>query len=166
MPAGVSAITPLANLTLGTAANTITFTSISGAYRDLFLVVNYNNSSNFVRGNITFNNDSSQAYNSVYALGNGSTATSSSASSASSLDPTGPSDNSSGAIGYIAHFFDYAQTDKHKSVLWRVYEPGGGVIMNATRYGSTNAITSIQIVGNFSRTFPVGSTFALYGVSS
>ena len=39
MPAGVSAWTPLANITLASTANTVTFSSISGAYKDLRLVL-------------------------------------------------------------------------------------------------------------------------------
>jgi len=39
MPAGVSAYVPLANLTLGSSAASVTFSSISQAYKDLVLVI-------------------------------------------------------------------------------------------------------------------------------
>jgi hypothetical protein len=42
MPAGVSAYTALANVTLGSSAANVTFSSISGSYRDLVLIVNGN----------------------------------------------------------------------------------------------------------------------------
>jgi hypothetical protein len=38
MPAGVPAMVALANVTLGSTASSITFSSISGSYRDLFCV--------------------------------------------------------------------------------------------------------------------------------
>jgi len=62
---------------------------------------------------------------------------------------------------------DYSATDKHKSGLWRVDAPSqDGTLAMASRYASTSAITSMKVFGSASKTFPAGSTFALYGVSA
>jgi hypothetical protein len=71
--------TPLANITLGSSANTVTFSSISGSFRDVKLVVTGNSS---VAAGISwvFNSDSTTTnYYNVYIYGDGGSAVSGSA---------------------------------------------------------------------------------------
>jgi hypothetical protein len=65
----------------------------------------------------------------------------------------------------VIQFMDYAQTDKHKTVLMRTNRAGGGVSMIAGRWASTSAITSIVLAPD-GGTFNTGSTFYLYGIVS
>jgi hypothetical protein len=67
----------------------------------------------------------------------------------------------------ILSVFDYAATDKHKSVLLR---HDGGYSDNSTcteaiaaRWVNTSSITTLT-VGTSSSTFTIGSTFSLYGI--
>jgi hypothetical protein len=168
MPAGVSAITPLANITLGSAQNTVTFSSISQSYRDLILI--YQGQASSYSGNapsMRFNSDSSVAYPCVLMTGNGTSTFSSltgftwiNISDADYLSP-----NTQQLI--TVQIMDYSATDKHKSTLSRANNPGQGVNVNAGRWPSTSAITTITLAIAFGGSnFNAGSTFALYGVSS
>lgn len=165
MPAGVPAMVALANVTLGSSASTVTFSSIAGTYRDLMLVV----SASAAASNsylIRLNGDTGSNYYSVVAEGNGSSTGSGSHSATTSLFSTYNYNAVSTTFGsYVHHFIDYSATDKHKTVLGRVNDSSQVTSMVAGRWANTNAITSIQI-RTFSSTFAAGSTFALYGVSS
>ena len=63
-------------------------------------------------------------------------------------------------------FMDYSVTDKHKPVLSRAGSLGKEVTAFHTRWPSTAAITSIQLIAGASDTWIVGSTFALYGIAA
>ena len=162
MPAGVSAWTPLANLTLGSTAASVTFSSISGSYRDLRLVIVGAVAS--ANANYRFNNDSSSTYLWTTLEGNGSAV-----SSAWNGDTFG-----SFANNYIIWFsstqtlvtmdiLDYSATDKHKTVMTRANRPDNALNAVIVRWPSTAAITTITLNSNAS--WATGSTFALYGVS-
>jgi hypothetical protein len=162
-----SSITPLANLTLGSSATSMTFSSIVGTYRDLLLVCSFINATadgDYVA--VKINNDTGSNYNSVTMLGNGSAA--SSANYASStlgwLTVGGGFDLTRGQLQTT--FFDYAQTDKHKSFITRNGTSSRGVEAIGSRWASTSAITSLNIYSVNGWSFAAGSTFALYGVSA
>lgn len=164
MPVGVSAYVALANVTLGSAAATVTFSSIIQTYRDLVLVISAKNTGSNNTIFYQINGDSTSGnYSRLYALGNGSTATSA----------TGPTFNyfadmpiSSASNGVcINHFMDYSATDKHKTILGRVDVVDSYTYMDAKRYASTSAITTIQL-STAANNFAAGSSFSLYGIAS
>jgi len=150
----------LESVTLATAASSVTFSSIDQSYGDLILVV-----VQFQAGSsssIRFNSDSGNNYYFVGAAGNGSS-TISYNSSGSFLNPNYYTN--SGATNpatYTYQIFDYAVTDKQKSVLVRTDQSDSTSEMWAGRWDSTAAISSI-LVGN--GTFASGSTLNLYGVA-
>lgn len=163
MPVGTSAFVSLANVTLGSSASSVTFSSITGSYRDLVLVISAPMSSGGVFGYLRFNGDSGSNYSAVRMFGSGST--------------TG---SDTGLIGASAinfsefyveqnittvNIMDYTATDKHKTVLSRANAPGNYVFGIAGRWANTAAITSLT-VSTSSSTWAAGSTFALYGVSA
>lgn len=157
--------TPIANTTIGTAVNSVTFSSISGVYRDLVLVVNWGNSAT-TGFQIRFNSDTASNYSYVIAQGDGTTKTNLSSSSANVI-PMGYVWNPNTVTGNsIINIMDYSATDKHKTVLLRDNETYVGTDMIAARWASTSAITSIQVFGGSSSNFTVGSTLALYGIAS
>jgi hypothetical protein len=167
MPAGVSALTPLANITLGSAANTVTFSSISGLYKDLYLV--YRGNADGYSGNapsMRFNNDSSVAYPCNIWTGDGS-GTIAGQSNFSWINISDASYISPAAASMITvHIFDYSSTDKHKTTLSRA-NAGAAVNMNSGRWPNNAAITSLVLsIGFGSANFVAGSTFALYGISA
>lgn len=162
MPVGVSAYVPLANVTLSSSAASVTFSSISQAYRDLVLVVNGSVSGGDVRW--TANNDTTNSnYSGVTMVGNGSTASSSapSALAGNVIFNYGTGTNLS---TWILTLLDYSATDKHKTLLGR-QDSTGNTAAAANRWANTAAITSFY-VWPASATWAAGSTFALYGVSA
>lgn len=158
--------TPLANITLGTAASSVTFSSISSAYKDLVLLVQSGVTSGPANMRVTVNSDSGSNYSVVGLRGNGSSTTGFGASGMSiawvSYYDNVPSTNTFNAQLQI---MDYSATDKHKMILARVGDASTSVEQSAIRWGSTSAITTLQIVPG-SSTWLAGSTFALYGVSA
>ena len=162
-----SALTALATYTIptGSAFTLITFSSIPSTYRDLRVVVT---GATDAEGNIflKINGDASSNYSQVNMR---SFATSSAASSSG----TGARVNSNYSTGLqtssrainIYDIFDYAQTNKHKSILIRANH-SDEVDAIAARWASTSAITSLSITANDAAAFTAGSTFSLYGVSA
>lgn len=166
MPAGVSAWTPVANITLGSAQASVTFSSISGSYRDLVLVMTPA-TTGYGGGPFLQLNTSGFAFSWTWAEGDGTTPY---VNSGSNLDfPINPENSISSAqtVPITVQFLDYISTDKHKHILYRYGAAGQGSGMGTARWPSTAAITTIIITAaTGGRTLSAGSTFALYGVSA
>jgi hypothetical protein len=151
----------LATVTLGTATANVTFSSIPGTYRDLVFVMS-GTSTNATDVTMQINSNSDNIYTSVRMIGDGANTASSTTSGTSgtwlrfSASPTTGSN--------IVQFMDYAQTDKHKTMLIRYDNSNSLTAARAARWGSTNAITSFKVTSD-SGNFSVGSTFSLYGVA-
>lgn len=148
---------------LGSSSASVTFSSIPATYRDLVLVVESASGSGFLTEYIQVNSDTGANYNDVYMRGNGSSATSSSSSSSNQIYPDQNSISGTERRMYTAQFFDYSQTDKHKSILIRNSNPARNVQADAARWASTAAINSITLAGG---TYAAGSTFYLYGIEA
>lgn len=164
--------TPLANITLGSSASIVSFTSISQSYRDLIFIVNITG----VTGTPTnigsifrINGDSGANYGEVAMTGNGSSASSGGAPGQNQL-PLPTAELSTPSMTKL-DFLDYSATDKHKTVLTRGDRPDNQTTARVGRWSSTSAITSITFyapdyfVGT-ADTWNAGSTFALYGIAS
>ena len=170
MPAGVSAYTALANVTLGSSAATVTFSSISQAYRDLVLVISgtkTTSSGDFVNVEINANTTAAN-YSQIAMEGNGSSTWSGSASGSYAFVTNGlnnPTFSNSQVANTVFQFMDYSATDKHKTVLVRGNKADAAVTAVANRFASTSAITQLKVM-LYADSFATGSTFALYGVSA
>lgn len=162
MPAGVSAWTPLANITMANSTTVqVTFGSISSAYRDLVIV--YQGTTQSQYGNRYFlNNDQSNAnYFMIDGFGSGSSVFATNVQSpviGYDINSTTTQNN------VIVQIFDYAQTDKHKTILGRANNSGSGVEMQAKRWANTAAVTSLVIRND--AVWNSGTTLSLYGVSA
>jgi hypothetical protein len=162
MAAG-STYTPIATTTLGSAASTVTLSSIPSTYTDVILVCAGSASGDGVALRFTFNSDSGANYSQTYIEGNGTSASSSRQSSQSYLQLT----NwyiSSGSSNSQIHLQNYSNTTTYKTVLARKtnVETAGA---NVGLWRSTSAINSITIVTS-SGTISAGSTFTLYGIAA
>lgn len=155
--------TPLANITLTGSASSVTFSSISQAYRDLVVVIETKTST--TTGFYTrLNSDSGTNYNFLYMYGTGTSAVSGSQASQNygSLGWNTEATTTEAFMSTVS-VMDYSATDKHKSLLIRSGRAGANVEALCMRYASTSAVTTMAVfpnTGNFSS----GSTFALYGV--
>jgi hypothetical protein len=157
-----SAITALASLTLATTQATVTFSSISGAYRDLYLVINNTNTASAANLRMTVNSDSGANYPYIVMEGDGASVV---ATSNTALNYLLIGVSQTTATMQRIQIMDYSATDKHKSVLIRSDYPAGATDAIAVRWANTAAITSLVVFPGAS-SFAAGSTFTLYGVSA
>lgn len=148
--------TALANITLGSTASSVTFSSISQNYRDLMLVYATTVGST---GDIyvAYNGDTTNGnYTGLYVSGNGT-----STGSGTSTRDLGYSFTSV-ATQHITNIMDYAATDKHKTIIQRYGNASNFSAAKTQRWANTAAITSVSL-SMLSTTFAAGSTFILYG---
>ena len=148
------------SVTLASSASSVTFSSldtIAAGYRDLVLVVTGTASTNtFYR--FRFNSDSTNTnYTYVQMIGTGTDALSAAVNDANAGSLTTAESNS------LIQIMDFAQTDKHKSYLYR--NNFTSVRAAAGRWSNTAAITSIQLAIN-TGTFNAGSTLSIYGIAA
>jgi hypothetical protein len=152
--------TPLATVTLGTTASSVTFSSIPATYRDLILISRPIATSGTIEGYLRFNSDTGSNYSRVIMFGTGS----STGSNAATDTNIGLVDAiTSGTNIASIQIMDYSATDKHKTCLGRRSFPTDSVAAAAYRWANTAAITTVSITASAS-TYAAGSTFNLYGV--
>jgi hypothetical protein len=157
--------TPLANVTLGTAVSSVTFSSIPATYRDLILVINGSvvTATSF---NFRFNGDTGTNYSVVNVQG--FSPPTSGTSTDNKMNPWLPNNLvANQPFVLTSNFMDYSATDKHKPSLHRIGGQAGGetwVAMTAGRWADTAAITTILISSGAN--FNIGATFSLYGIRS
>ena len=155
--------TPLATVTLGSSASSVTFSSIptDGTYRDLVLVFNGTTAIDDGVG-LRFNADTGSNYSNVRMFGNSGGAGSD--SSTTTRIPT-TAGNSSLRTAFISQVMDYSATDKHKTALTRNNITDNNVAAIAGRWANTAAITSVTVLSPGS-TMTAGSTINLFGIAS
>lgn len=149
--------TPIASITLGSSASSVTFSSIDQSYRDLVLVVSSKHTGSGNQGlDLRFNGDASNRSR-VYMAGTGPGTDSGTIS-----DMLAQFNDEANFYVGITQLMDYSATDKHKTVLTRF--GAGFVNAVAQRWASTSAVTSIRLA--YTNDIAAGSTFALYGIAS
>ena len=156
-----TAITALANLTLGANAASVSFSSISSSYRDLYLTIN---GSMAASGNIALkiNADATSTY---YIIATASTSTTITGSQATSNLLNYTNTLGTDQFSMIVDFLDYSTTDRHKSVLVKSSSAtSSGAELLGMRWWGTAAIGTITLTG--SSNFATGTQFCLWGVAS
>jgi hypothetical protein len=162
MPAG-STYTPIATNTLTSAQADVTFSSISGSYTDLVVVINtsLSSSSGAIQGII--NADTGSNYSFTRLRGNGSSASSDRVSNTSTMFLGATSTTQSHSVIY---FQNYSNTTTFKTSLLKESDTNSNIGAVINLYRSTSAITSIKFINNAATNFVAGSTFTLYGIAS
>jgi hypothetical protein len=158
--------TPLANVTLAAIASSITFSNIPNTYGHLILVCRGRaNTAVNLRLNYRFNGDATAGAYIPQLVRNEAATTFASLRTGAA----------SGYLGELAaidsaeyvwklDIFDYAQTNKHKSLISRGGRAGSGNEIIASRWANTAAVTSVNVFSTSSVNFVIGSTFDLYGI--
>lgn len=161
-----STYTPIATQTLGSAAASVTFSSIPQTYTDLIFVVTVPAGHNTGSG-IQLNSDTAYStnYSRTVLTGNGTTA--SSFRNNGSSNPTANHDL--GALrpngNLIFQLMNYSNTTTNKTILSRSNGASNDLAAVVMLWQSTSAISSFVFTtdgGNLS----AGMTFTLYGVKS
>jgi hypothetical protein len=154
----------IATTTLGSAATSITFSSITSAYTDLRIVFSHATAlpDNL---NFRFNSDSGTNYSDTYMVGDG-TAASSTRNSGMTYTELPYSDTANSFCTY--DIFSYAgSTFKTGLATYSADKNGTGwVVRLSNTWRSTSAITSITMRSGAAGTlnFPIGTTATLYGI--
>jgi hypothetical protein len=152
--------------TLSSTAATVTFTSISGAYTDLILIINAADTNNNSNAALLINGDTNSNYSRTNLTGNGTTAFSSKVSNASNLYLTpqiGTGTNFT--TNWVITFQNYSNTTTTKNILIRGNQAIDSLAVIAGLWRSTAAITSLDIQ-NQGTAWKIGSTFTLYGIAA
>ena len=160
----------LDKVTVGTATNTVTFTSIPATYTDLRVVASVKGnvgSPTDYTVNLQFNGDTTTNYSRTLMRGTGSAAESARSSTASQITL-----NSSGYLSttvfqnVLLDVFNYSNSTTFKTILCRADQPDVVTMATVGVWRKTpEAITSLTIFLD-SGNFGVGSTFSLYGIAS
>jgi hypothetical protein len=161
---------PIATTTLGSAQNSVTFSSISGTYTDLIIVTDAGASVvsevDLRVGNSSV--DTGSNYSRTIFTGDSSTASSLRSTNQSYLRINHNSvfDNANGKANHIFQFMNYSNTNVFKTILYRGNSSAYGVDAAVGLWRSTSAINIITLYANATGTknFLTGSTFTLYGI--
>ena len=158
---------PITTTTLSTATASVTFSSISGSYTDLVLVINAGASALEDIG-CRLNSDTGSNYSTTIFAGNGSSPSTGRISNATNIGLTSnaylPTSVSS---AHIVHFMNYSNSTTYKTVLCRGASASSGTEAIVGLWRNTSAITTIYLYGrNSGYNFLSGSTFTLYGIKA
>ena len=161
-----SALTPIATTTLGSAASSITFSSIPATYTHLRVVFTGLGDTSGNAGRMTVNSDTGTNYSRTQLLGDGATAYSNAVTNSAFIALT-----TGNFVTYpwfvSVDIFNYAgSTYKTMLLSFSSDRNGTGDINRAVNlWRSTSAITSIQLTtsgGNYT----AGSTATLFGIKA
>jgi hypothetical protein len=167
----------IATTTLGSAVASVSFTSISGSYTDLFIIANVQGQSNGCNIQIWFNGDGSgTTYSSSTLYYNGSTiaATRNSNTAKLNFGTNGgqPFSNASRFGLNTYNIQNYSNSTTYKTVLGTTRSSSGGytgaaeIDLATGLWRNTAAITSIEIGVDNSKTMQIGSSFTIYGIKA
>ena len=162
MAAG-STYEPIATQTLGSAAASVTFSSISGAYTDLKLVFTGVVSSGGDAFYVRLNSDSGSNYSTTELKGNGTAASSARYSSVTYMYALG-NGLSANQTNVILDLNNYSNATTYKTGLFRYNDANGYAAATIGLWRSTSAINAVSIhsLGGYA----TGSTFTLYGIAA
>jgi hypothetical protein len=160
---------PIATQTLGSAAATITFSSIPSTYTDLRLVLTAVANSSTIGAYIIYNNDSGANYSWTNLRGNGTTAASSVIGPATQINLAFFSSATTTIPAfYTADIFSYAgSTNKTCLTTASADQNGSGLVeRHVGLWRSTSAINRLDIYTNAVANFGIGTTATLYGIKN
>lgn len=157
-----STYTPIATTTLGSNTSSVTFSSISGSYTDLVLVVAGTLTTGTDNIALQFNSDTGTNYSVTYILGDGSVASSNRSSNIANAGRCVMGTSSSSTIYSINN---YSNSTTYKTVLGRGGMASYGVDARVSLWRNTAAITSILVFPT-SYQFATGCVLTLYGIKA
>lgn len=158
----------IATTTLGSAASTITFSSIPATYTDLRLILTASFSSTGAALRLRFNSDTGTNYSFTSLYGNGTSANSSIGTSTSyiPLDSDFGIPNTQWSL-WTADVFSYTgSTNKTVLTTGQTDNNGSGIVYREVGlWRNTSAITSAE-VSLSGVNFTIGTTATLYGIKN
>ena len=157
---------PIATTTLGSTASEVNFTSISGSYTDLVIVVNGSTTTGKEFA-VQFNGDTGSNYSRTILSGTGSAANSNRQTSQTVLSLNFYGNMSAAQPNTtIVSIQNYSNSTTYKSVLARANDATSGLDAIVGLWRSTSAITSIKCLPYSAGTFASGLMITLYGIAA
>ena len=155
---------PIATQTLGSAAGSVTFSSIPSTYTDLVLVTNVIGTGD-LQVNGRLNGDSGANYSSYYFVGNGTTGSGARQNNANYFATDYYFSVTTNGNATVMHFMNYSNATGNKSILVRSNAADKAVMAITNIWSSTAAINSIALTAS-QNNFNTGSMFTLYGIKA
>lgn len=158
----------ISSTTLGSAASSVTFSSIPATYTDLILIsVATNTNSNGTGLGIRFNSDTATNYSKLYLYGDGTSAVSGRNANQTSISISNMDVTTAEFGTAVTHIQNYSNSTTYKTLLSRggATTSGNLVIFYTGTWRSTAAISTITLLpdaGNLN----ANSTFTLYGITA
>jgi hypothetical protein len=155
----------IATNTLGSAAASVTFSSIPSTYTDLVLIatpaISTGSNDNKISTNL------SGTYSNTYMYGTGSAAASGRIGGGTFIygDWYASVNTTLGSTVYTYQFMNYANTTTYKTIIGRANSASTGTDAIVGLIANTGAISSITLTIGAS-TYAAGSTFTLYGIKA
>ena len=166
MAAG-STYTPIATNTLGSAAASVTFSSISGSYTDLVLVCAIVSSTSADDVFLRYNSDTATNYSVTTLSGNGTSAISDRLTSQTNLRITRNGYTSTTLpTSHIISIQNYSNATTYKTTLIRSNNSAIGTDAIVGLWRATPAAITTVLVSMASGNFSTGTTFSLYGIAA
>lgn len=158
---------PIATTTLGSAASSITFSSIASTYTDLRLVFTFTLDTALSAPRVQFNSDTAANYSYTSLKGDGTSATSARASN-NYLLPPAATPSTTVPTFITCDVFSYAGSTFKTALLTanQDFNGTGGVQYQVGLWRSTSAITSITLSAAGAAQYAIGTTATLYGIKN
>jgi len=158
---------PIATTTLGSAASSITFSTIASSWTDIkvIIVATAASNANFA---FRFNSDSGSNYSRTRLAADGSTVTSSRNTNQTELQLTSSFNIGTTPVMRTLDIFSYAGST-NKTVLFEEINDlngSGGLNKQVGLWRNTAAITSIYFFAQSATDFAAGTTATLYGIKN
>jgi hypothetical protein len=157
----------IATATASGSSTNVTFSSISGSYTDLVLII-ANITAQIDNVGITLNSDTGSNYSRTVLQGNGSTASSARGSNQTYLYTMYKDTAGGDPAMSISQFQNYSNSTTYKTILTRQETNSSGtkaVQAMASLWRSTSAITNMSI-NSGNANFNSGATFTIYGIKA
>ena len=155
--------TPISSTTLGSAASSITFSSIPSTYTDLVVIMVFGQTT----GDdiiMRFNGDSGNNYSSTRLAGNGTAASSSATTNYYGIQPRiGSNPPSTITTIWRENIQNYANTTTYKTAIGRLDFASGQTETHVGLWRSTSAINSVTLMCQ-AQTWVAGTVATLYGI--
>lgn len=157
---------PIATTTLGSAASSITFSTIPGTYTDLRLVLIPLGATTTIYPQAIFNNDTGTNYSQTILRGNGSSVSTGRGSNESNFSWAYMAPSTTVPALLTLDIFSYAGSTYKTSLQTSSCDlnGSGNVSTAACLWRSTSAITSITMNNFSSANFGSGTVATLYGI--
>jgi len=156
---------PIATQTLGSAAASITFSSIPATYTDLVMVFNGSAVSGTGYVSFQYNGDTGSNYSVTLLRGNGSAALASRYSNITEIYASEGATNTTTMNNVIAQIANYSNTTTYKTMITRANNSTVSTEVGVGLWRSTAAINALKVLSPLNN-FATGSSFTLYGIKA